>query len=85
MTMKRIVELLESIDQKLGTLVREQELKDIHRRILNLLESWMTTADISKAIGYRQEYISRKVASLKKANLVEEKRIGRKIYYKRRE
>lgn len=91
---ERIINLLEKVDKKLDLLnnkldqvitdeIETENLKDIHLKILNLLDGWMSTKDLSKVLGYRQEYISRKVAELKKMNLLEEKRKGKKIVYSR--
>ncbi|MFB6089124.1 MAG: hypothetical protein ABEK36_05080 [Candidatus Aenigmatarchaeota archaeon] len=91
---KEIIDLLGKVDKKLDLLNRKidkiitdeieaENLKDIHLKILNLLDGWMSTKDLSKVLGYRQEYISRKVAELKKMNLLEERRIGKKIVYGR--
>ncbi len=62
----------------------ESDLKDVHKRILDLLGSWMSTKNLAKIMNYRQEYVSRKVSELKKMGLVEEKRDGKSILYKRK-
>jgi DNA-binding transcriptional ArsR family regulator len=88
MSLERVVQLLERIDEKLGRLVEEHELGKLRKstqRILNLLDNWTTTHDLARILGYRQEYVSRQVAALKRAKLVIEQRQGRRIFYKRTE
>lgn len=85
--LKGIDSKLNLIDQKLNSVLenksKNENLKKIHRKILDLLDGWMSTRDLSNVLGYRQEYISRKVAELKKLGTIEEKRNGKKIVYKR--
>lgn len=82
-------EKMDRIDKKLDKVITEgtekSDLKDVHKRILDLLESWMPTKSLAKILNYRQEYVSRKVSELKKMGLVEGKREGKSIYYKRKE
>lgn len=75
--------LNKKLDKVIADEIKTENLKDIHLKILNLLDGWMSTKDLSRVLGDRQEYISRKVAELKKMSLLEEKRKGRKIVYSR--
>lgn len=80
---------MERIDSKLDNVItsgtEKSDLKDVHERILGLLGNWMSTKDLAKILSYRQEYVSRKVSELKKMDLIEEKREGKSIKYKRSE
>lgn len=77
------------VDKKLDRVItggtEESDLKDIHKRILGLLDSWLSTKNLAKILSYRQEYVSRKVSELKKMSLIEEKRDGKSIYYRRKD
>lgn len=83
--LKRIEEKLDLLNQKISMLSREEigGLKEIHLKILNMLDTWMGSDEISKIVGYRQEYVSRKINELRKKGLVLEKRTGKKIKYRR--
>lgn len=87
--LEELNEKMERIDSKLDKVItegtEESDLKEIHRRILNLLQNWLSTKNLAKILNYRQEYVSRKVSELKNMGLVEEKREGKSIYYKRKE
>lgn len=92
--LKKLTNVLERLDKKLEILNskldkiitgKQPELKEIHMKILNLLNDWTTTYDLAKILNYRQEYISRKVAELKKMKMVEESRTGKSLFYKRAE
>ena len=78
---------MDLINQKLDKIIKEEinsvEIKEIHLKLLNILDSWMSTSDLARIMNYRQEYISRKVAELRKMELVEEKRDGKSILYRR--
>ncbi|MCD6398376.1 MAG: helix-turn-helix transcriptional regulator [Candidatus Aenigmarchaeota archaeon] len=82
----RIIEMrMDMINRKLDKLIEEKmsvELKDAHRRILNLLNTWMSTENLARALGYSQEYTSRKVSDLKSMGKIQERREGKNIYYK---
>jgi len=76
---------MDIINRKLDRLLEQKvskDMKDVHRRILSLLNSWMNTESLSKALGYSQEYVSRKMAELKAMGKVHEKKVGKNIYYK---
>ncbi len=79
---------MDRIEDKLDKVItddtKKSDLKDVHKRILDLLGSWLTTKNLSKIMNYRQEYVSRKVSELKKMGLVKEKREGKSILYKRK-
>ncbi|MFP4117048.1 MAG: helix-turn-helix domain-containing protein [Candidatus Aenigmatarchaeota archaeon] len=81
-------ERMERMEDKLDKVITEDtsesDLKDVHKRILDLLGGWMSTKNLAKIMNYRQEYVSRKVSELKKMGLVEEKRDGKSILYKRK-
>lgn len=87
--LERLNEKMERIDSKLDKVITQgtekSDLKDIHKRILSLLENWLSTKNLAKILNYRQEYVSRKVSELKNMGLVEEKREGKSIYYKKKE
>lgn len=77
---------LQILDKKFDKFFEKKEeknLKKIHNKILNLLDSWMSTKNLAKVLSYRQEYISRKVSELKGMNLIREKRNGKRILYRR--
>lgn len=82
-------EKMDRIDSKLDKVItkgtEKSDLKDVHKRILNLLGNWLPTKTLAKILNYRQEYVSRKVSELKKMGLIKEKREGKSIYYKRKE
>ncbi|MFP4045818.1 MAG: hypothetical protein ACLFS3_02050 [Candidatus Aenigmatarchaeota archaeon] len=89
---ERINELdskLDRIDSKLNKILTgytdKSDLKEIHMKIIDLLGSWLTTKNLAKIMNYRHEYISRKVSELKKMGLIEEKRDGKSIQYKRKD
>lgn len=83
--LKRMENKLNLLDQKISMLSKEDVtgLKEIHLRIMDMLDSWLSSDELSKIIGYRQEYVSRKLNELKKKGLILEKRTGKKIKYKR--
>ncbi len=94
--LEEIHEKLDSLDKKMNSMENkldkvitentdESDLKDIHKRIINLLGNWMTTKNLAKIMNYRQEYISRKVSELKKMGIITEKRDGKSILYKRKD
>jgi len=82
----QIIEMrIDMINRKLDKLLEEKtskELKDVHKRILSLLNTWMSTESLAKALGYSHEYVSRKVADLKLMGKIQERRNGKNIYYK---
>ena len=78
---------MDRINQKLDSLLSEKkslEFKDVHKRILNILNEWMSTENLAKALGYSQEYVSRKISELKEMGKIEEKRSGKNLYYRRK-
>lgn len=87
--LKELNEKMVRIDKKLDRVItggtEESDLKNIHKRILDMLDSWLSTKNLAKVLSYRQEYVSRKVSELKKMGLIEEKRDGKSIYYRRKE
>lgn len=84
----RLIEVkIDKINEKLNKLLerkRSLEMKDVHRRILNLLDEWISTESIAKALGYSHEYTSRKVSELKEMDKIEEKRSGKYLYYRKK-
>ena len=89
-TLTKTVEILEMkmdiINKKLDELLQQKgakEFKQVHERILGVLGDWMNTQSVSEALGYRQEYVSRKVSELKGMGKIDEKRNGKKLFYKR--
>lgn len=83
----RLERRLDAIEKKLDEVIKElkiRKLRDIHLRILDMLDGWVSTADLAKVLRYRQEYISRKMAELKTMELVEEMRDKRSIKYRRK-
>jgi DNA-binding transcriptional ArsR family regulator len=60
-----------------------QILKEVHQKILNVLQDWMNTQNLAQVLGYRQEYVSRKVAELKEMGKVDEKREGKNLFYRK--
>lgn len=82
-------EKMDKIDRKLDRVITKgtesDDLKDVHERILDLLGNWLSTKNLAKILNYRQEYVSRKVSELKKMGLVEEKRDGKSIKYRRKD
>ena len=85
--LQRIEAKLDAMDRKLNEVILElktKKLRDIHLKILDLAESWVSTSDLSKILHYRQEYISRAMGDLKGMDLVEERRDKKKIQYKKK-
>lgn len=82
---KRMDRMEGKLDKVITKNTEESDLKDVHKRILSLLGSWMTTKNLAKIMNYRQEYVSRKVSELKKMGIIKEKRDGKSILYKRKE
>ena len=86
----RIIELLVKLNQNMEIMANklgsggEKETKEIHIKILNMLDSWMSARDLSRILGYRHEYISRMISELKKRGLILEKRGGKSILYMRK-
>ncbi len=77
---------MDIINKKLDELLQQKqskEFKDVHQKIINVLAEWMNTQSISQMLGYRQEYVSRKVAELKEMGKIEEKREGKNLFYRR--
>ena len=58
------------------------EMGIVHQKMLGEMAEWRSTAEMADKLGYRQEYMSRKVAELKTNRLVVEKRSGKKIFYR---
>ncbi len=78
---------VDKINEKLNKLLEKKEkleMKDVHKRILRLLDNWMSTENIAKALGYSQEYVSRKISDLKRMDKIEEKRSGKNLYYRKK-
>ncbi|MBI5355272.1 MAG: hypothetical protein HZB68_02340 [Candidatus Aenigmarchaeota archaeon] len=85
--LQRIEAKLDAMDRKLNEVILElktKKLRDIHLKILDLAESWVSTSDLSKVLHYRQEYISRAMGDLRGMDLVEERRDKKKIQYKKK-
>lgn len=85
--LQRIEAKLDAMDKKLNEVILElktKKLKDIHLKILELSESWVSTSDLSKVLHYRQEYISRAMGDLRVMDLVEERRDKRNIQYRKK-
>ncbi|MCK4634955.1 MAG: hypothetical protein KAT37_03715, partial [Candidatus Aenigmarchaeota archaeon] len=77
---------MDLINRKLDELLQQKqskEFKDVHHKILNILNNWMNTQTISQSLGYRQEYVSRKVAELKEMGKIDEKREGKNLFYRK--
>lgn len=94
--LKKIEEKLESLEDKVESIeskidnyilngTKEKDLKEVHKRILDLLDNWLSTKNLAKILNYRHEYISRKVSELRKMGLIEEKREGKSIFYRKKE
>ncbi len=85
-TMQILEMKMDLINRKLDELLQQKqnkEFKDVHHKILNILNNWMNTQTISQSLGYRQEYVSRKVAELKEMGKIDEKRNGKKLFYRK--
>lgn len=85
-TMQILEMKMDVINKKLDELLQQKvakDLKDVHQKILNVLNSWMNTQSISQVLGYRQEYVSRKVAELKEMGKIDEKREGKNLFYRK--
>ena len=85
--MLQIIEMkMDIVNKKLDEILQQKssaEFKEVHQKILGLLNEWMNTQTISKALGYRQEYVSRKVSELREMGKLEEKRDGKNLFYRR--
>lgn len=83
----QIIEMkMDMINSKLDELLQQKrvsDFKEIHQKIIEVLNDWTNTQSISQALGYRQEYVSRKVAELKEMGKIEEKREGKNLFYRR--
>ena len=85
-TMQILEMKMDLINRKLDELLQQKqskEFKDVHHKILNILNNWMNTQTISQSLGYRQEYVSRKVAELKEMGKIDEKREGKNLFYRK--
>ncbi|MFP4116111.1 MAG: hypothetical protein ACLFTQ_02800 [Candidatus Aenigmatarchaeota archaeon] len=82
---KRADRIEGKLDKLITNGTEKSDLKDVHRRIIDLLQSWMSTKNLARILNYRQEYVSRKVSELKNMDLVEEKREGKSILYRRKD
>ncbi len=83
----QIIEMkMDLINSKRDELLQQKQVsdfKEIHQKIIEVLSDWTNTQSISQALGYRQEYISRKVAELKEMGKIDEKREGKNLFYRR--
>lgn len=83
----QIIEMkMDLINRKLDELLQQKHVSDfreIHQKILEVLGEWKNTQSISQVLGYRQEYVSRKVAELKEMGKIDEKREGKNLFYRR--
>ena len=86
----KMVEILEMkmdmINRKLDNLLEKKDkgkIKDVHKRILDMLGGWMSTQNISDRLGYSQEYVSRMISELKEMEKVHEKREGKNLFYRK--
>lgn len=83
----QIIEMkMDMINSKLDELLQQKrvsDFKEIHQKIIEIIGDWTSTQSISQALGYRQEYISRKVTELKEMGKIDEKREGKNLFYKR--
>jgi len=78
---------IDLINKKIDKLLerkKQLEVKDVHKRILNLMDTWVNTESLSKALGYSHEYVSRMVSELKEMGKIEEKRTGKYLFYRRK-
>lgn len=77
----RLNALSEKIDGIAQSLSPASKSND--ERIVNMLWEWRSTSELSKMLGYSQEHVSRRISDMKKAGLVQEKREGKKIFYRK--
>jgi DNA-binding transcriptional ArsR family regulator len=85
-TMQVLEMKMDLVNRKLDELLHQRktkELKEVHQKILNVLHDWMNTQNLAQALGYRQEYVSRKVAELKEMGKIDEKREGKNLFYRK--
>ncbi|UCG95787.1 MAG: hypothetical protein JSV92_01920 [archaeon] len=85
--MLQILEMkMDLVNRKLDELLHQRktkELKEVHQKIINVLHEWMNTQTLAQVLGYRQEYVSRKVAELKEMGKIDEKREGKNLFYRK--
>jgi len=77
---------MDMINKKLDELLQQKEakeFKEVHNKILSILNDWTNTQNIAEMLGYRQEYVSRKVSELKEMGKIDEKREGKNLFYRR--
>ncbi len=83
----QIIEMkMDLVNKKLDELLqqkRSKEFKEVHKKILGILNQWMNTQKISEILGYRQEYVSRKISELREMGKIEEKREGKGLFYRK--
>ena len=78
------IDLINGKIDKLLERKKQLEVKDVHKRILNLMDTWVNTESLSKVLGYSHEYVSRMVSELKEMGKIEEKRTGKNLFYRRK-
>lgn len=91
-TLVKSIQILEMkmdlIAKKLDELLQQKdtsEIKEVHQKILEVLGDWTNTHNLARSLGYRQEYVSRKVAELKHMGKIDEKREGKNLFYRKNE
>ena len=72
---------LDMVMQKLGIEAPKEE--GVHARLLDALVEWRSTRDLAAMMGYRQEYVSRCVAELKRTGRIESKKQGKTVFYRK--
>lgn len=72
---------IEMIMQKLA-MDTNAGVGQVHTRLLAALADWKSTNQLAAEMSYRQEYVSRCVADLRKAGKLDSKKSGKTIFYK---
>lgn len=86
--LKKLNKRLEILETRMDALMKkvgmeEDGLKDVHKRLLRQMDEWKSTRQLAEEMGYTQEYISRCVNFLKTQGHLQQRRKGKRIFYKR--
>lgn len=86
--LKSVSKRLDVIEAKLELVMRKLSLeqpveKTVHTRLLEALADWKSTQQLAAELSYRQEYVSRCVATLKRNGSLETRKQGKTIFYRK--
>ncbi|MBI4017972.1 MAG: hypothetical protein HY366_03435, partial [Candidatus Aenigmarchaeota archaeon] len=86
--LKSISKRLDVLEAKIDVVMRKLSLeqpveKTVHTRLLEALADWKSTQQLAAELSYRQEYVSRCVATLKRNGSLETRKQGKTIFYRK--